>query len=56
MAKSSGNNPMMMGAPGEMTAVNINGNHKTIEKILFLLRTSLKKIYPNITLRIGIIK
>ena len=34
MAKSSGNNPMMMGAPGEMTAVNINGNHKTIEKIL----------------------
>ena len=34
MAKSRGNNPMMMGAPGEMTAVNINGNHKTIEKIL----------------------
>ena len=29
---------------------------KIIEKILFLLRTSLKKIYPNITLRIGIIK
>ena len=35
MAKTSGGgNPMMMGGPGEMIAVNINGNHKTIEKIL----------------------
>jgi len=35
MAKTSGGgNPMMMGGPGEMIAVSINGNHKTIEKIL----------------------
>ena len=35
MAKTSGgNNPMMMGAPGEMVAVSINGNHRTIDKIL----------------------
>ena len=35
MAKTSGGgNPMMMGGPGEMVAVSINGNHKTIEKIL----------------------
>lgn len=35
MAKTGGGgNPMMMGGPGEMIAVNINGNHKTIEKIL----------------------
>ena len=35
MAKTSGGgNPMMMAGPGEMIAVNINGNHKTIEKIL----------------------
>ena len=43
MAKSSGNNPMMMGAPGEMTAVNINGNHKTIEKILKAKTTKTKE-------------
>jgi len=29
---------------------------KEIEKILFLFNTSLKKIYPSITLKIGIIK
>ena len=34
MAKSSGNNPMMMGGPGEMVSVSINGNHKLIDKIL----------------------
>ena len=34
MAKTSGGNPMMMGAPGEMISVSINGNHKTIDKIL----------------------
>ena len=35
MAKTGGGgNPMMMGGPGEMIAVNINGNHKTIEKVL----------------------
>tara|TARA_Y100000768_G_scaffold173601_2_gene129966 strand:- start:5195 stop:7087 length:1893 start_codon:yes stop_codon:yes gene_type:complete len=34
MAKSSGNNPMMMGGPGEMVSVSINGNHKLINKIL----------------------
>ena len=34
MAKTSGSNPMMMGAPGEMIAVSINGNHKIINKII----------------------
>ncbi len=35
MAKTGGGgNPMMMGGPGEMIAVSINGNHKTIDKIL----------------------
>ena len=34
MAKSSGNNPMMMGGPGEMISVSINGNHRLIDKIL----------------------
>ena len=34
MAKSSGNNPMMMGGAGEMVSVSINGNHKLIDKIL----------------------
>ena len=34
MAKTGGGNPMMMGAPGEMVAVSINGNHRTIDKIL----------------------
>ena len=34
MAKSSGINPMMMGGPGEMVSVSINGNHKLIDKIL----------------------
>lgn len=34
MAKTSGGNPMMMGAPGEMISVSINGNHKSIDKIL----------------------
>ena len=35
MAKTSGSNPMMMGAPGEMIAVSINGNHKIINKIIY---------------------
>ena len=34
MAKTSGSNPMMMGAPGEMIAVSINGNHNIINKII----------------------
>ena len=34
MAKSSGNNPMMMGGGGEMISISINGNHKSIDKIL----------------------
>jgi len=34
MAKSSGNNPMMMGGAGDMVSVSINGNHKLIDKIL----------------------
>ena len=34
MAKSSGNNPMMMGGAGEMISISINGNHKSIDKIL----------------------
>ena len=34
MAKSSGNNPMMMGGGGEMISISINGNHKSIHKIL----------------------
>ena len=34
MAKTSGSNPMMMGAPGEMKAVSINGNHNIINKII----------------------
>ena len=34
MAKTSGNNPMMMGGTNEMISVSINGNHKSIEKIL----------------------
>ena len=34
MAKTGGSNPMMMGAPGEMIAVSINGNHKIINKII----------------------
>ena len=34
MGKTSGSNPMMMGAPGEMIAVSINGNHKIINKII----------------------
>ena len=33
MAKTSGSNPMMMEAPGEMIAVSINGNHNIINKI-----------------------
>ena len=34
MAKTSGSNPMMMGGPGEMIAVSINGNHNIINKII----------------------
>ncbi len=34
MAKTGGGNPFMMGGPGEMISVSINGNHKAVEKIL----------------------
>ena len=34
MAKTSGSNPMMIEAPGEMIAVSINGNHNIINKII----------------------
>ena len=42
MAKTSGGNPMMMGGPGEMISVSINGNHKTIDKILKAKTTKTK--------------
>ena len=43
MAKTSGGNPMMMGAPGEMISVSINGNHKSIDKILKAKTTKTKE-------------
>ena len=42
MAKTSGGNPMMMGGPGEMISVSINGNHKAIDKILKAKTTKTK--------------
>ena len=42
MAKTSGGNPMMMGSPGEMISVSINGNHKAIDKILKAKTTKTK--------------
>ena len=51
MAKTSGGNPMMMGAPGEMISVSINGNHKSIDKILKAKTTKTKKkLHRNYTI------